>query len=582
MDKYSVSSSFMRDRGDLIKDEVYAKNGRAIIYAYGVMDLLSKTKNGFIGYFQWLCSKGKITAETNVQLKSVFVGSQSLEACTLKTCAYMAIAEYRKNEDPQSLQKLAEYLYGQKRFNKIRNAAKGNRNDFNKYIIEPLFKMRNELTRDSERQIGVGSKHFDDIFLLLTFNTMNTCMKDIIDSLTACMRMPSELKGLLDVTSPVQDEADELNDARDALLGELADRVCEENESLTDFIYRMLTEGGDRVDERPLFETKLKYAVTGPYYLTKDEVFDEIAIDAAMRTAHAYVAAYQGDFLAEEGEKAIAEMAASGNKSMKHKMNAYISGKIKTTDFNRLVADIAGMVFFGAVERNAKTRTLADIRISIEDSKDSFDELKKKIRGLEKELKTVKRQNTKKIKELQSNAAKAEKRADEALKKLSEKKEDPRIAEMDAELRSEKKKRIKAEDEASLLRSQIEALREENAAIRKARASGEKAPEETIDANARYLFIVDEDAMKPKLMEWFPNSILSESSSVTAKSSRNIDLAVFLCAQVTHKEYYRIKYQCEKFGVPFVHCSYSSYPRICQAIAEAKAKFGNRVPENKA
>lgn len=94
----------------------------------------------------------------------------------------------------------------------------------------------------------------------------------------------------------------------------------------------------------------------------------------------------------------------------------------------------------------------------------------------------------------------------------------------------------------------------------------EDTPED-LQLDARYVFICQHDGMAAKLLAAYPNSVRSEEFSITSENAGNVRAAVCITKSTSHVEYYRIKNQCEKYGVPFFNVNVTGLSRVEQEIA---------------
>lgn len=89
-----------------------------------------------------------------------------------------------------------------------------------------------------------------------------------------------------------------------------------------------------------------------------------------------------------------------------------------------------------------------------------------------------------------------------------------------------------------------------------------------VDTSARYMFVMQDPKMKPKLREWFPNSVLSEGKDVT----QAYYMVVFITKSISHSEYIRVKRRCDTQNVPYVNCNRISKDAVMEAIAARTAR----------
>lgn len=134
------------------------------------------------------------------------------------------------------------------------------------------------------------------------------------------------------------------------------------------------------------------------------------------------------------------------------------------------------------------------------------------------------------------------------------------------EVRSLKKKVEALSGQVSSLEAEKEALLEEIRDLRTAANNGSRILPE-VDVNRRYLFIIDNERMKPKLMAWFPNSVLADNFSITPLNCSSIYMAVFITKSICHASYKRIKQECVIRHVPMAYCNDSNFLHVCDAIA---------------
>lgn len=155
-------------------------------------------------------------------------------------------------------------------------------------------------------------------------------------------------------------------------------------------------------------------------------------------------------------------------------------------------------------------------------------------------------------------------------------KKDKDINKLHTKIREIKKTAKKLKKENTLLADRNEALEEEVNELRNS-IRNVNVSIRNVDMDGKYLFITDKDIMKTKIHEWFPNSIVSDGTNI--KKINNVKLAVIICPEVSHSEYYRAKEACKNIGISFIHCSHISLDSICQCISEKEnggtIKYGN-------
>ena len=184
---------------------------------------------------------------------------------------------------------------------------------------------------------------------------------------------------------------------------------------------------------------------------------------------------------------------------------------------------------------------------------------------LEKELKRAKAENEV-----------LRKRAEQAEIRMKQQKNKPDEAQKKAgdEIRRLRKALDRLQEDNGNLNSQNEKLKKEISLLQEAYVD-QPAPETdaNIDTKARYLFVTDKDIMIRKLRAWFPNSVISGEKHV--KTFSGVAMVVFVCAEVSHPEYYRVKKMARAAGVETVHCSHISYSAICDCIKSHGKQYGN-------
>ena len=107
----------------------------------------------------------------------------------------------------------------------------------------------------------------------------------------------------------------------------------------------------------------------------------------------------------------------------------------------------------------------------------------------------------------------------------------------------------------------------------------EDAPED-LQLDARYVFICQHDGMAAKLLAAYPNSVRSEEFSITSENAGNVRAAVCITKSTSHVEYYRIKNQCEKYGVPFFNVNVTGLSRVEREIARLAREEDRRNGKN--
>lgn len=141
------------------------------------------------------------------------------------------------------------------------------------------------------------------------------------------------------------------------------------------------------------------------------------------------------------------------------------------------------------------------------------------------------------------------------------------------EIRKLKKAVQKLQDEKEELLRKNEKLKKELDLVQEAYA--EQPTEEMakdVDAQAKYLFVTNKDIMIRKLHAWFPNCVISSETNV--RSLTGVKLVIFLCAEVSHQEYYKVKAMTKSLGIPSAHCSRISYEAICDCIRNKGSAYG--------
>lgn len=124
-------------------------------------------------------------------------------------------------------------------------------------------------------------------------------------------------------------------------------------------------------------------------------------------------------------------------------------------------------------------------------------------------------------------------------------------------------------------RAKTAALREKISSITQAKSSSGLVDISKVDVNKRYLFVVEHDGMQTKILEWFPNSIVSNKADVCIRSRDNIYMTIFLTKSISHAQYNLFKSKCIRYGIPFTNCNNVNYRRICEAILECGAAVNN-------
>lgn len=124
-------------------------------------------------------------------------------------------------------------------------------------------------------------------------------------------------------------------------------------------------------------------------------------------------------------------------------------------------------------------------------------------------------------------------------------------------------------------RAKTAALREKISSITQAKSSSGLVDISKVDVNKRYLFVVEHDGMQTKILEWFPNSIVSDKADVCIRSRDNIYMTIFLTKSISHAQYNLFKSKCIRYGIPFTNCNNVNYRRICETILECGAAVNN-------
>lgn len=232
-------------------------------------------------------------------------------------------------------------------------------------------------------------------------------------------------------------------------------------------------------------------------------------------------------------------------------------------------------VFGGMVQSIGMSKAVLDEMKKVHDASDSA--IKEKC---QKEVQAAEKSRDEAIKNMQRAESQNEtlkKRALQAEARMRQAKKKPDSEaqkQADEEIRKLRKSLQKLQDEKENLIKKNKEIQEELEIIKEAYAEQPtKEMAKNVDTQAKYLFVTDKDIMCRKLHAWFPNCVISSETDV--KSLTGIQFIVFLCAEVSHPEYYRMKRMAQSFGVPSAHCSRISFSAICDCIRNSGRNYGH-------
>lgn len=210
-------------------------------------------------------------------------------------------------------------------------------------------------------------------------------------------------------------------------------------------------------------------------------------------------------------------------------------------------------VMYGTISGNRRFVKKALMGVIAEDGdcmKFKWLEERKKTASLRKEIETLKKQmdhNERLAKQRESNLQKQIAARDESANSK-------RLHEVMDALKKEQKKNASLEE-------RLDEYREFETSISQEEDIPDSLPD--VDTSARYMFVMQDPKMKPKLREWFPNSVLSEGKDVT----QAYYMVVFITKSISHSEYIRVKRKCDTQNVPYVNCNRISKDAVMEAIA---------------
>lgn len=180
---------------------------------------------------------------------------------------------------------------------------------------------------------------------------------------------------------------------------------------------------------------------------------------------------------------------------------------------------------------------------NVEDAEKQMASLAKENKELRGKIDEQKKKNSQKVKELEAQ-----------LSEIQTDRDNGKVKYLKEVLEKEKRKNAELE-------KKVAEYKEFQKAVSQEEPVPDVLPE--VDMTQRYMFVVQDAKMKPKLHEWFPNCVISEGREVTG----GYYMVIFITKSISHTEYFRVKKKCESKNIPYVNCNRIAKEAVIQAIA---------------